>query len=1198
MNWTTEQRQAIEAPVGNILVTAAAGSGKTAVMAERILKRITAENGTDADRMLVVTYTNAAASELKERIMSRITKELEISDSENLRRQLVLINNADICTIHSFCLDIIKNNFTKLDIDPNVKIGNENDINILKEQALDNVLEKHYAQKDDVFLELVKSYTSRDDTALCDMINKIHRFAKSIPDGEKWLDESVEKLNCDNNPCFEILKDAAQSEIKTLASRYKIRVLNFVKSDESFKPYIDKYETEYNIINASATGDLSYDELCSRLDVKFPVIQARDASPDGKEYINPYREQIKKAFKQVAEKYVPISIEETKKCFEHIKPLAAMLCNIVKEYECEFLALKKEKGLIDFTDFEHFALKILTNSDGTRSAFADEVMNRYDEIYIDEYQDCNSIQHKIFEIIGGANCGKHNIFAVGDMKQSIYKFRDANPRLFKEKCEAYPLYEDANFKPEAKILLNANFRSNSGILDTVNTVFAQLMSENAGELEYDNTQALNSGSDVYNSPEAEKPCVDLCIIQKPDDGADSDQSEKDSLLEARYIASRIRDMVKQNAVVYDKSDNDFRQIRYSDIVVLMRSLKVNIPYFEQAFEEFGIPYYTDSGGGYFNTYEVDVLLNMLMAVDNPLDDISLVSMMHNGIFDFTDNELAKIRTAFQKGYFYDALIEYLKVHRNEEEFEPESLYNKIKSFVSTLDNLYEKSRELSTEEFLCELIDQTDYFEYLSTFTNYQMRKSNVKALIYKAKTFESNNYKGIYNFINYIESIKNKGDKTDSAKILNENDDVVRIMSIHKSKGLEFPVVFMARSSAGFNDADYAKTNILLDKELGIGIDYVNYSRRISYPTPLKLACRHSIKTATLSEEMRVLYVAMTRAREKLIITGVKKDVGEYIESIAELVYDQSYKLDSGVVNKAKCMLDWLVMSAVRCSNIKLDLDAYFKCEIKDNNVLNIIKADAVIPEDFEQDEPFEEFFENFSKIDDDLLKKLEYEYEYSDMGAIPRNISVTELKKMALKNMEDEGDYVNLFRSSELKKPAFLSENSEITGATYGTLMHYIMEKLDFSNADTDVKIKEQIESLVSGGYISKAEFDAINIHGIYSFFKTDLGKAMQAHSKSLKKEFSFKYLLDANEIFDNVSKDDSIVVQGIIDAFYLDENDEAVIVDYKTDKVLVSPEETANKYAEQLKYYAIALSKTIGKKVAKKYIYLFDKGVTVEL
>ncbi len=1198
MKWTTKQSQAIGAPVSDILVTAAAGSGKTAIMAERILKRITAQNGTDADRMLIVTYTNAAASEIKERIMKKISDELEINENENLRRQLVLINNADICTIHSFCLDLIRNNFTKLDLDPNIKIGSENDINILKEKALNNVLEEYYVQKDEAFFSLVKCYTGKDDSKLCEMINRLYRFVKSIPDGTKWLFDSVSNLKAEDNPCFDILKEAAQDELKLLASRYKIKILRYIDTDLSFLPYKDKYLNEYQIIENASNSSLTYDALYDALHVKFPTIQARDASVDGKEYIRPYREQIKKSYAEIQKKLVPLTVQESQKCFDHVRPLAEKLCEIVLKYDMEFMRLKKEKGLIDFADFEHFALKILTNEDGTRSMFADEIMNRYDEIYIDEYQDCNNIQQKIFDLISGANKGKPNIFMVGDMKQSIYKFRDANPKMFKDKCASYPEYTEGEHKPYSKIALNANFRSSPDILNSVNTVFYQIMSEKAGELEYDETQALYAGSDIYDLPDAGKSFVDVCIIDKDTENSDDEDTAKDSLLEARYIAKRIKDFVTSNEKVYDKSNSKFRPVRYSDVVVLMRGLRANTPYFEQAFEEYSVPYYTDAGGGYFNTNEVDELLNILGAIDNPLDDISLVSMMHSGIFGFTDNELAKIRTAFPKGYFYNALKAYAQKYENEHAADADSLYNRVSGFLSTLDIMYEKSRILSTEEFLTELIEDIDYFEYLSTFSNYQMRKSNVKALIYKAKSFEGNNYRGIYNFINYIKSIKDKGDRTDSAKTLNENDNVVRIMSIHKSKGLEFPVVFLARCSAKFNDTDYIRTNILLDKDLGIGLDYVNYDRRISYPTVTKLACRQNIKAAALSEEMRVLYVAMTRAREKLIITGVKSNPKDYLMDIAELVHDQPYKIDSRVVNKAKSMLDWLVMASIRCESAIVDMDIYFSHYVEDSNSISVIVEKPVYPEAEFIDTSTAVVAESTENIDTHVLKKLEYQYEYSDMAAVARNVSVTELKRMALKNMEEQSDSVNLYHTSQLKEPVFAKQEKGISGAAYGTLLHYIMEKLDFKDTVSEDRIDRQISALLDGGYISEEEYDALNTEAIYAFFKTDLGMEMQKNADSLKKEFSFKYLLDAKEIYDNVSADDSIVVQGIIDAFYTDSNGDAVIVDYKTDKVLVSPEETAQKYAEQLKYYAIALSKTIGKKVSKKYIYLFDKGVTVEL
>ena len=1205
MKWTDEQQNAILSPVSNLLVTAAAGSGKTAVMAERILTRITGDNPTDVDKMLIVTYTNAAASEIRARIMQKITEELEKEKSDNLARQLVLIANASICTIHSFCLDIIRSNFNALQIDPNVKIGAESDINLLKKNALDNVLEKYYVQKDEVFLKTVRCYTQKNDTALVEMINKLHRFALSMPDGFIWLDNAVHNCINDVGKCCTELKKIAAGRAKILADEYQRRVLNVVMSDESFKPYVEKYKNEYALILAASDKKMSYDMLYNAFSVKFPTVRSDKADAQVKEYISGYRDKIKKDFKKIQGDCMPANRENAVKCMREIKPMILTLVNIVKDYENEFLRLKSEKGLIDFTDFEHMALKLLRDDNGNPTEIAKITGEKYDEIYIDEYQDCNNIQEEIFKMISGANRGKPNIFAVGDMKQSIYKFRDANPKMFKDKCIKYPDYVKGEYQGECKIRLNANFRSHPKILNAVNTIFTQIMSEEMGELDYDDTEMLKPKSDIYINRTSVYDKPEVCIIDKNvslNENAESDEEFDLSSCEteALYAAERINELIKcDDFTVYDKNTQTFRHAQYRDFAVLMRGTKSGADIFAGVFEQAGIPFFSDVGGGYFDTPEVDGLLNMLTAIDNPLDDIALVSMMRHPVYGFNDTELAKIRTVNIKTYYYNAIKLYIKdIENNQQQntVNPDSLYYKARHFIAETDALYKKSRYMSTEEFLSELINITDYFAYLGTLTNSRVRKSNIKSLIYKAKMFEKSNYRGIYNFISYIKSIKERREDSDSAKILNENDDVVRIMSIHKSKGLEFPVVFLVRTASKFNDKDYSKGGILTDKEIGIGLDYVNYERRISYPTVTKLACKENIKRAALSEEMRVLYVALTRAREKLIVTGVVKNADEYVDNMASAVSTQPNRFDPEFAASAKCMFDWIVMSVIRHKSVNIADKSAFKEIIDDNSVFDVKVVTSFNLSNTQQNNVTLDIMDECKDTSAGILNCIEYQYDYIDMSQIPRNISVSELKRMALE--EKNADYI--FSGPNFAAPAFADGNKntgKISGAKYGTLIHFIMEKLDFKNCTDEAHIKAQLDNMLKSQYINEAEYEAVPVKSIYGFFKSRLGQNMVKHSDKLYKEFQFKYLMGANEIYDNVSANDDIIVQGIIDAFYIDDDGQAVLIDYKTDRVITTPDEIAEKYRAQIKYYSIALERTLEKKVKKKFIYLFDTDTLYE-
>lgn len=1185
MAWTKNQKQAIDAPVGDILVTAAAGSGKTAVMVERIISRILSDNGTDVDRMLIVTFTNAAAAEIKDRIMKAIIKKMDEGENKSLERQLVLINNASICTIHSFCLDVIRSNFNKINLDPSFAIGSENDLEIMFDECIDSVFEKYYSQNDENFLNLVRCYSSRSDVSFADIIKRIYKFSRSIPNYNNWL---LSQGKYDFSVATEILLNAALKECKEVVDIYD-NILKICKNDNVMCAKTDFFVSEaepFNNLLKCNEWDKAYNVL---KDLKFETLRfPKDCDEYIKDKIKLLRETAKDIAKNIKASYIPCDYKTVEYESEFSGGYIELMCKLAYETGVEYTDAKKEKNIVDFSDIEHLCLEILSNN-GVQSETGAQIMNKFDEIYIDEYQDCNSVQEAIFSFISGKNKGRPNVFAVGDMKQSIYKFRDANPKLFKYKSDTYLTYDELNYNENSKIVLNTNFRSSEPVINNINSIFRQLMTTGAGELDYTDDEYLYCGSECYTDTNSDKLTTEVVFVNNDITYDDSDDGEDESAelskesSEAVYIADRIKQMINDPSyMVYDKKINGYRHIEYRDVVILMRGIKSSASAFSDVFKQFDIPLFVDVSG-YFDSPEIDFIINTLKVIDNPLDDISLVSVMHHPVFSFSDDELITIRNAQQKGLFYYAVSSYGK--------NDSALGSKCKNFISVIKRLYNMSKYLSVNMLIEQLVIQTDYMIYLGTIENSSVAKSNVRMLYTKATEFESNNFKGIFNFVNYVEKIKSKGKDSDSAKLIDENDNVVRVMTIHKSKGLEFPVVFLARTSTKFNKRDLSEA-VLKHKDFGIGINIIDYSRRISYPTVYKTAMKYALEAEYVSEEMRILYVALTRAREKLIIVGHNNDYKKLLENVAKKLEGQTDVVDADTVMSCNNYLEWIVMATVRNKNINYKTDiSMFEVDDKSHFVYKSVCSANISCSNTDGLNVNEVIFDTQYK-NSDVYDKLTYKYPYQNMFTVPGNISVTELKKMAM----EQDDTHFAYRYKNLNVPSFKKESSDIGAAQKGTLMHFVMEKIDFTKS-THCDVELQLQNIMNNGYITQKEYDSVNINDIVNFINSPLGKNILNNYDKFYREYSFKYTIKASEIYPDACEDE-IIVQGIIDAFYIDNDGKIVLIDYKTDKITDNEQKTAEKYREQLKYYSIAIEKILKIPVKEAYIYLFETGNAIKL
>ena len=1182
--WTNDQLNAIKAPVSDILVTAAAGSGKTAVMVERLIERVLDENGTDIDKILVVTFTKAAASEIKERIANKIAEKLEEENSQRLKKQLVLLSRASICTIHSFCLDILKNNFHLLNLSPNFKVGDTTEVDILKQKALGDVLDKHYDEDDPEFLRVINSFTKKKDDAIEEIIMGIYDFAQSTADPYKYLDDCLKVYSGDCHVQTSYILDSAYEDANYAYYCYK-RAMELCSLDASF-------EKPMSIIGEEMEFARALQKLCKDgwdkaynfiKDYKFAIMRSgKNMDPSIFEEIKLLRENARTSLKSVIADKINLPLDTIKEDLEYMAPCVLKLCELVKEFSETFAQYKSERDIVDFNDIEHLALKLLTNPQYEDVVKAQR--EHFDEIYVDEYQDCNGVQEAIFKAVSRENEGTPNMFMVGDMKQCIYRFRNANPQLFKFKSDTYTPYgsqSDYN-----KIILSKNFRSRGEVLNGINHIFSRIMSESVGELQYTDEEYLYNGA-TYENVNDDTKYIDLCIIDSSYTDDETEEKPVSVVAEANLVAQKIRNIIDSKYIVYDKGQDKYRPAKYRDIAILLRGISGSGEYFADALSLYGIPAFCDAGAGYFDCEEVGTVVSFIKIIANPLDDINLVSVMRSPVYNFKDSELLKIRTADKNGYFYDAMVKYIG--------NKDALSSKIKSFLNKIDSYRECASYMATDELLWHILNDTGYMEFIGTLEGAPFKKANIRAFINRASTFYKNNGGDICAFSSYVDEISMSGGEGKAAKLIGENDDVVRIMTIHKSKGLEFPIVFVSQCGKRFNTRDVNKS-VIMHHDLGIGIDYVDEKKRFAYSMMTKNAIKDKILDENLSEEMRLLYVALTRAREKLYITGVVSDYSKFMESICHECKGTEDRLHSRTVSSARTYVKWICQAVYEEDELacrEIEGGGFIRREI-----IPIYSLAGDEGEHAESQADIDKIQES-SEYKGEIHRRLKYTYPYNDMKNLPRNVTVTEIKRI---NESEDSLSFRLYRMPQMKKPSFAETSSMLSSANMGTLMHLCMEKIELTDGKNHDTIKSEIESFVSDGIISEENAKYIDIPSILKFFESPVGKAMTGAEK-VYREAPFEILVEADEIFPQADTSEKIVVQGMIDAYFVDNNGNLVLMDYKTDRkgsksVAEFKDEILNRYELQMYYYEKALKLLTGRSVNKKYIYLFDIGEALEI
>ena len=1250
---TPEQQKVVDTRNCNLLVAAAAGSGKTAVLVKRIIKKVT-EEGQDIDRLLIVTFTNAAAAEMRERIGAAIEEALfENPENTHLQRQMLLLHNAQITTIHSFCLSVIREFFHLLSLDPGFRIGDEAELSLMKSDVLEEVLEEFYEREEADFLAFVESFgTVKNNEAVSGYIKKLYETAMSQLWPTEWLSElakgfSLTREEFCTHPMFDHIGKETERCLKDCFVLLE-RMMALTEEPDGPEAYRDNFredEEELLRLQTAAGNYEAFSTAISEFKLTRLTTKKQDCNPEKKELAKKLREQIKKHLTKLRDDFYYESTEELWKSITHMEFPMRGLIRVTGAFLERYELKKEENCLLDFNDLEHMALRILVNQeDGVSlpSPAAKTLSDRYDEIMIDEYQDSNLIQEAVLNSVSGAWKGMPNVFMVGDVKQSIYRFRMACPDLFMQKYETY-----GDSGKEQKIDLARNFRSRRCVLDAINVLFAGLMHKTSTEVEYDAAAALYFGASYPEEKEAHLTEVLLISMEQeeteagdgyqetasateegegdapPAESGDGSLSQEEITMvraEALAVAARIRELLQSDLTI----GSEERPVDYGDIVILLRTMSGWSEGFLEVFNEQGIPAYADTSSGYFKSYEIRKMLDFLRILDNPKQDIPFAAVLHSPIAGLNAQELAELKVA------YGAPAEGEKKNRclyaaarMAAEADPSG---KLAGFFAVYDRLRREAEYLSIHELVEHVFRYSGFYDAVTVMPGGERRRGNLDMLVVRAKQYESTSFSGLYDFIRYIDRlIKYEVDFGEANN--GESGRMVRIMSIHKSKGLEFPVVFLCGMEKKMNRQDM-RSRLIFHSRYGLGPEYVDTELRVKSPTLLKKVLAKQMNEEMIAEELRVLYVAMTRAREKLIMTGALKKpekrceiwkersetVGEegllssyvskaetYFDFICPLLFatkktcsaeEWMEMLETGIgITLTKQLEQEAFTGKFRLRSIGASEQAEKREEVRrtKEELLAVLSGLLTVePETAEWAEELRSLFK----------QQTEYEYPYRATAELPVKVTVSELKRLALEAEEQQEVKVLVPEETEddASYPEYLKPEKTVSGSDRGTIYHHVMELIPFRDGRNREELQSYLDSMVSEGKLLKEERDVVSDYKLWKFFSSGLGKRMCAAAErgTLQREQPFVLGLPAKELYPDTDSDEMVLVQGIIDAFF-EEEDGLVLMDYKTDYIHHdAKEELTKKYKSQLGYYRKALERLKNKPVKEIWFYSFSQDL----
>lgn len=1184
MKWTKEQKQVIDLRNCNILVSAAAGSGKTAVLIERILSRIMdSENPVNVDEFLIVTFTRAAASQMKERLQQALEQALQKKpDDERLQRQLMLVPMAQISTIHSFCGNVIQNYFHRTGVEPSYRVGSENELGMVRADVMQEMLEEKYAEASDGFLHMAQmSRFVKSDAEIEEIVQMLYEKAVSEPFPQKFLERMKAFV------CMESVEEWKESSFVKQNHAYVKNLLKGMGEEYACllalcqRPggpvWYQEVLADEQIRLEELSREEDYEALGRKIRLfdwkRLPGKKQKDSDEELKEAVKKRRDQIKAAVKSLREELFDrepeAQLEQLRKMREHV----VAFIELTQEFMERYRAKKSEKALVDFSDLEQMAMEILVweDEDGVlrRTEAAEELAEQYAEIMIDEYQDSNLVQ----EMLLGSVASGNNRFMVGDIKQSIYRFRMARPDLFLEKLSHYDTAEGAT---ERLVNLSSNFRSRDIVLAGTNAVFEKIMHREFGGVEYDEQARLHTGAVFPETGYRTADCIDLYAVQGKDDGS----------YEGKLIAGLIKEYTGEENPLYVCENGAYRRAEYGDIVILARSTKAIGQQIYDALAVEGIPVYMENTKGFFDTREISIMVNLFHIIDNPRQDIPLAAVMRSPLGGFTDDELAIVRGREKDKDFYDSLLCFCEPEESSESGRggEEPLRQKTKAFLDMLDGFRDKMTYVTVADMIQEIYRCTHIDYILMAMKGGTQRKANLDMLLEIAREFDRTSYKGLYQFVRYIRGIREREEDLGEANILGNRQDVVRIMTIHKSKGLEFPICILAGMGRELGAA--SRSFLVVNPDVGIASHVIDNEKGTSQNNTFYRSLSRMNRMEDMGEELRVLYVAMTRAKEKLVMTGCADEA----KVSGELSYFQ--------LIQGKSYYDW-VLPAVR-NDERFRIRWLEADQLKENEIRR--QADLMI------DEVMLNNFDTTLTYDEEIKECLAFieSYEEEEREELPTKLSVSEIKKRSMQEHEEDGFTVLDVEALENQSPVpkfareEAGEDSVFAGAGYGTVWHQVMAGVDFSRTSSENELDSELERMVETGRLRKEELRYIRTKKLMKFFASPLGQEMREAKEAgrLYREQPFVIGVPAHDVLPDTESEKTVLVQGIVDGFYENESG-IVLMDYKTDHLEPGQEQVlVERYAEQMKLYARALEGITGKPVVRKVLYSFslDKGIEV--
>lgn len=1228
LTWTPAQWKAIWATGSDVLVSAAAGSGKTAVLIDRLIQKVIAkENPINVDELLVVTFTNASAAEMRHRMGEALEKAIVLDPSSvHLRKQLSLLNKAQISTLHSFCLNIVRQYSYMLTIDPGFRIANETEAALMRDDILAEVLEEAYrVENPEAMYRLSDSFTSdRDDQSIETMIEKLYTYARVHPEPKKWLLAIPtaytlrEDITIDELSFIKPLKLAIIHQLEeAIAVTEEIQKLAQLPTGPA--PLAETAVTDQQMILEAVrlmkmgTWEEVFHYFQGIKWVKAASIKKDSCDEVLKKQAADKRNKVKKIVNDVKDNYFTRTPGRLLEEMRMMAPQLRTLVELAITYGERYTAAKNEKGLVDFSDLEHFALEILTErtEDGELipSEIAKEYKAKFKEVLTDEYQDVNLLQETILQLVKSGDAQTGNMFMVGDVKQSIYRFRLAEPMLFLGK---YLAFNDTPHDSGVKIDLNANFRSRKEVLLATNYIFQQIMGEKVGEINYDDDASLKPQA-PYNE---EDVAVELALLFEVEDGSietseddvdeilNAEEELKKSQAEARYIISKIKEMISSSAPVYDPWKKISRPVQYSDIVILMRSMTWSQEVTDQ-FKEAGIPLYAELSKGYFEAIEVLIMLHTLRTIDNPYQDISLASVLRSPFVGLTESELALIRLSAPKEPFYEALKKF--VSRSGAGISAET-GEKLQRFLLQFEDWRDLSRRGSLADLIWRIYLDTNYYEMVGAMPNGMQRQANLRVLHDRAVDYEKTSFRGLFRFLRFIDRMRKRGDDLGAARAISEKENVVRLMTIHSSKGLEFPVVFLAGMGRPFNQMDFNEP-YLFDQSFGLAVKAIDPDKRISFTSLPFLSMKEKKQMELKAEEMRVLYVAMTRAKEYLYLTASIKDLAKTLakwEDAQAILPDEM--LPGYIRAKAKGYLDWIGPALARHTDFNQISEVVGANIVESDSKWRIVTKcvdELKLPNDREEIEKFsieQLIHHDKTTFFPQVQERFDTTYPFVLSTHKRSKQSVSEIKKIQqLMEREDDAYFQNTAGTTTLskiaKRPFFLQQEAKLTGAEVGTAVHAFMQNVDLAEIKTTEQVKIFAEQLFNREILTKAEQAAINAHKIVRFFHSSIAARLRS-AKQIMREFPFTYALEDKD-------GDNQIIQGIVDCLFLEDDGRWVLLDYKTDRVqhLVNDDsllerEMKKRYELQLSIYAQAIETILQVEIKEKMLYLFDVDKTITI